>query len=117
MLGDYTGSSQTAQTDPRNGSSSWDVYLQDSWKVTRKLTLDYGLRWDLFTVQHEEYGRLGQFSETVINDNAGNNPAAPSTPATAVASSTRRVILTPLARASASRTKSIPRRCFAPAVA
>ena len=74
MLGDYTGSTQTAQTDPRNGSSAWDIYLQDSWKVTRKLTLDYGLRWDLFTVQHEEYGRLGQFSESVINTNAGNHP-------------------------------------------
>jgi Carboxypeptidase regulatory-like domain/TonB dependent receptor len=74
MLGDYTASTQTPYTDPRNSSSDWAVYIQDSWKVTRKLTLDYGLRWDLFGVQKEQYGRLGQFSETVDNANAGGHP-------------------------------------------
>jgi hypothetical protein len=76
MLGDFTASTQTAQPEPRVGSSAWDIYLQDSWKATRKLTLDYGLRWDLYTVEHEEYGRWGQFSETLANANAGGHPGA-----------------------------------------
>ena len=67
MLGDYTATNQPAPTEPHYGSQAWDVYAQDSWKITRKLTLDYGLRWDLETPQHEEYGRLGQFSETAAN--------------------------------------------------
>jgi hypothetical protein len=47
--------------------------LNSNWKITRKLTLDYGIRWDLETAQHEEYGRLGQFSETVANPLAGGH--------------------------------------------
>jgi carboxypeptidase family protein/TonB-dependent receptor-like protein len=34
------------------------LYFQDSWRVTPKLTLDLGLRWDKWTVYHEKYDRL-----------------------------------------------------------
>jgi len=30
----------------RSGKSMWAAYVQDSWRINRKLTLDYGLRWD-----------------------------------------------------------------------
>jgi len=76
MLGDYTATAQTPQTDPRNSSTDWALFAQDSWKATRKLTVDYGLRWDLFGAQTEQYGRLGQFSETLPNANAGGHPGA-----------------------------------------
>jgi len=34
------------------------AYVQDSWKATRRLTLDLGVRWDKWTVYHEKYDRL-----------------------------------------------------------
>ena len=52
------------------------IYLQDSWKVSRKLTLDYGLRWDYGTYQKEQFGRYGDFSSTVPNPSASGRPGA-----------------------------------------
>ena len=46
-------------------------YGLDTWKLTHKLTLNYGLRWDLEQMQHEEYNRETQFSPTVVNPTAG----------------------------------------------
>ena len=76
LLGDYSSTSQTPLYDYRMGYKQWALFLQDSWKVTRKLTLDYGLRWDLATVPHEQYGRLGQFDMNASNANAGGHPGA-----------------------------------------
>jgi hypothetical protein len=52
------------------------LYLQDSWKVSRKLTLDYGVRWDYGTYQREQFGRYGDFSPTLPNPSASGRPGA-----------------------------------------
>jgi hypothetical protein len=46
------------------GKNQWAFYLQDSWKATRKLTLDYGLRWDYASAPREQYGRSANLGLT-----------------------------------------------------
>ncbi|MBZ5576639.1 MAG: TonB-dependent receptor [Acidobacteriia bacterium] len=77
LLGDYTRISQSAPTDTRMGKAQWALYLQDSWKVSRKLTLDYGLRWDYATLPVEQYGRSADFSATTANPSVGGRLGAP----------------------------------------
>ena len=60
----------------RVGKHQIGLFAQDTWKVTRKLTLDYGLRYDYSTYLREQYGRLAQFSPTTPNPSAGGLPGA-----------------------------------------
>src|SRR5215475_4505770 len=58
----------------RTGKRFISFFAQDSWKVTRKLTLDYGLRYDYFTYPKEQYGRQPSVSPTVANPTTGGIP-------------------------------------------
>ncbi|PWT86745.1 MAG: hypothetical protein C5B58_00915, partial [Acidobacteria bacterium] len=60
----------------RLGKQSWGLFAQDTWKVTRKFTLDYGIRYDYSGYFKEQYGRLANFSLTVPNPSAGGLPGA-----------------------------------------
>ena len=60
--------------DVKTGKQFWGFYAQDSWKVTRKLTLDYGLRYDYDTYPREQYGRMPTLSPTLANPTAGGHP-------------------------------------------
>ena len=55
----------------RLGKHQIGLFAQDTWKVTRRLTLDYGLRYDYQTYQKEQYGRLANFSPATPNPSAG----------------------------------------------
>ena len=41
------------------------------WKITRKVTLDYGLRWDYQTGWHEINSRSSSFAAGIANPAAG----------------------------------------------
>lgn len=71
LLGDYSSTTQTPQENYHQGNQEWGLFVQDTWKATRKLTIDYGLRWDYATTYREQYGRLGDFSPTTPNADAG----------------------------------------------
>jgi hypothetical protein len=58
----------------RLGNHSLAWFVQDSWKVTRKLTLDYGLRYDFQTYLREHNGYMLNVSPGTPNPAAGNQP-------------------------------------------
>lgn len=47
--------------DARETQNRWFFYGQDSWKVTRKLTINYGLRWEIYRPQYVNGDRNGGF--------------------------------------------------------
>lgn len=77
LLGDVTSATQYAPVDARMFKSQWALFVQDSWKITRKLTLIYGLRWDYATPATEEHGRSADLSLTTPNPAAGGHLGAP----------------------------------------
>jgi hypothetical protein len=58
LLGNTSGITLSQLTDARLGRHMMAFYAQDSWKVTRKLTVNYGLRYDYATLYREQYGRM-----------------------------------------------------------
>ncbi len=56
-----------APTDAKLGYHSYGLFVQDSWKMTRKLTLDLGLRYDYQTYMKEQYGRMQDASFSTMD--------------------------------------------------
>jgi hypothetical protein len=60
----------------RIGKHQLGFYAQDTWKITRRLTLDYGLRYDYSTYLKEQYGRMANLAPNVANPTSGGYPGA-----------------------------------------
>jgi hypothetical protein len=76
LLGQVDTATVNTVQDPQLRRQAWGVYIQDTWKVLPKLTLDYGLRWDLQSWGHEIHYRWTEFGPNVPNPVDGNIPGA-----------------------------------------
>ncbi|HEU0174707.1 MAG TPA: carboxypeptidase regulatory-like domain-containing protein [Blastocatellia bacterium] len=50
------------------------AHAGDTWKMTPKLTVNYGLRWDVFTPFREKFDRFSFFDPVGANPGAGGRP-------------------------------------------
>jgi Carboxypeptidase regulatory-like domain/TonB dependent receptor len=58
-------------------STEYSFFVQDDWKASNNLTLNLGVRWDVFPLYGEDTGRIGNFDPTTLTLNrakgSGNN--------------------------------------------
>ena len=71
LLGDVQSATETTPFDLYGRRKAMDLFVQDRWKLTPKLTINWGLRWDATFRFHEKYGHWANFDLNAIDPNLG----------------------------------------------
>jgi len=67
LMGSVTGFTLSDPVEYRKSKQQYGVFVQDTWRVRRNLTIDFGIRWDYGTYAKEQYGRVADLSLTTPN--------------------------------------------------
>ncbi|MEO8594614.1 MAG: TonB-dependent receptor [Candidatus Solibacter sp.] len=76
LLGNANASSIRNRSETLRRKTGVGVYIQDTWKVTRRLTLDYGIRYDRQDASREQHDRSASLDRYAPNAAAGGLPGA-----------------------------------------
>ncbi len=71
LLGRAQSASESTPLDLYGRRKAMSVFAQDDYKITSKLTLNLGLRWDVNFRFHEKYGRWANFNLNAIDPTLG----------------------------------------------
>jgi len=71
---DYSSAAFDTVTSSYSRGSYWALFAGDTWKATNKLSIDYGLRWDLGTPATEKWNRSSFLDPLGANPGAGGRP-------------------------------------------
>ena len=71
LLGDVTTASASTPFDLYGRQKSMSLFAQDNYKVTSKLTLSLGLRWNYTFRFHEKYGHWANYDLKAIDPTLG----------------------------------------------
>lgn len=82
MLGAINGAQISTTNFISSTKQAYAFYAQDDWKVTRKLTLNLGVRYELFSPIGEQFGRQSNFvlQDLTLYIPRGHNQDAPLPP-------------------------------------
>lgn len=67
LLGTSSGGGQSINIDPAMGIHVFGGYIQDQWRVTSRLTVNVGVRYENQRPATERINRLAYFNTTVLN--------------------------------------------------
>ncbi|MGH9354444.1 MAG: TonB-dependent receptor domain-containing protein [Terriglobia bacterium] len=80
LLGLATSGHTTEEPSAAEASSYTALYIQDTWKVTPKLTLDPGLRWEIESPRTERYNRISYWNPNLPSPLQGKVSASAACP-------------------------------------
>ncbi len=77
LLGLPAGSAVSTVLEDNDGrSTEYHAYMQDSFRATRKLTLEYGIRWQYLPPFQDEAGNIGNFDRSIPKTGAVIYPSS-----------------------------------------
>jgi hypothetical protein len=65
LLGDLTTYSQGIRYGFYNRQYYASLYVQDAWKLSSRLTLNYGVRWEPYTSPYSKFGQFSHFDDSL----------------------------------------------------